>query len=162
MGISGYFITRGLAAIGAKYATPVRSTTLTVTLGEKTITLSETDIKALSKPIITGMTTGFTDGSHEYDGIRIEDLLDKLGLPMTKENEDRLSQMYFIAEGSNGNRALVSCSEAVNSNTAVIVANAVDKKPLERDGAFKLIVSGDNSSRRWISNLKSITFKTGD
>jgi len=45
-------------------------------------------------------------------------------------------------------------------NADVLVAIAVDGKPLGEDGQIKLVASGDKRPARWVRNLSAITLVT--
>jgi len=43
---------------------------------------------------------------------------------------------------------------------SVLVADSVNGKPLEADGALKLVISSDKRPQRWVQNLKSLMLRT--
>jgi hypothetical protein len=141
----------------------VLSTTLTVTLGDKTVTLSAADLAAMPHETVTAIN-GHTKTSETYSGVPIAALLAKLGLPFEKANEHTLLRTYVIAEGTDGYRSIVSTYETLSTirGTSVIVADTLAGKPLDKDGVFKLVIPGDTRPQRWVQNLKSLTFKTID
>jgi hypothetical protein len=141
----------------------VRSTTLTISLGDKPFTLTPAELAALPQETAT-VTNGHTKSTETYTGVPIAALLEKLGLPFTKANEHTLLRTYLVAEGTDGYRVLVSTYETLAPirTTSAIVALTLDGKPLAADGAFKLVIPGDTRPQRWVQNLKSLTFKTTD
>ena len=134
---------------------------LSITFGDKTVTLSAADLAALPHETLT-VTNGHTKATETYTGVPIAALLDKLGLPFTKPNEHTLLRTYLIAEGTDGYRVLVSTYETLSPirGQSAIVADTVNGKPLAGDGAFKLVIPGDARPQRWVQNLKSLSFKT--
>jgi len=141
----------------------VRSTTLTITLGDKTSVLAPADLAAMPRETVT-VTNGHTKTTETYTGVPIAALLEKLGLPFTKPNEHTLLRTYLVAEGTDGYRVLVSAYETLAPirSTSAIVAITLDGKPLAADGAFKLVIPGDTRPQRWVQNLKSLNIKTVD
>jgi len=141
----------------------VRSTILTITLGEKAFTLTPADLAAMPRETVT-VTNGHTKTTETYTGVPIAALLEKLGLPFTRPNEHTLLKTYLVAEGTDGYRVLVSAYETLAPirSTSAIVALTLDGKPLAADGAFKLVIPGDTRPQRWVQNLKSVTVKVID
>ena len=70
----------------------------------------------------------------------------------------------LIAEGTDGYKVILSTYETLAPirGKSAIVADTFDGAPLDKDGAFKLVIPGDTRPQRWVQNLKSITFKTLD
>ena len=143
------------------HAAKVPSTTLTLSLGDKVLTLGPADLAALPHETVT-VLNGHTKVSETYSGVPIAAILAKLGLPFERANEHTLLKSYFIAEGTDGYRVLVSTYETLSTirQTSAIVADTLDGKPLDKDGRFKLVIPGDTRPQRWVQNLKSLTFKT--
>jgi hypothetical protein len=141
----------------------VRSTTLTITLGDKTFTLTPAELAAMPQETAT-VTNGHSKATETYIGVPIAAVLEKLGLPFEKANEHTLLKTYLVAEGTDGYRVLVSAYETLAPirSASAIVALTQDGKPLAADGAFKIIIPGDTRPQRWVQNLKSLTFKTVD
>jgi hypothetical protein len=139
----------------------VRSTELTVTLGDKTLTISPTDLAAMPHETAT-VINGHTKASETYSGVPIAAILAKLGLPFEKANEHTLLKTYFVAEGTDGYKVLISSYETLSviREKSTIVADALDGKPLGNDGVFKLVIPGDTRPQRWVQNLKSLSFRT--
>jgi len=139
------------------------STALTLTLGDKTLTLSPAELAAMPHETVT-VVNGHTTASETYSGVPIAAILTKLGLPFEKANEHTLLKTYVVAEGTDGYRSLVSTYETLSTirGTSVIVADTLAGKPLDKDGIFKLVIPGDTRPQRWVQNLKSLTFKTID
>src|SRR5579859_7485243 len=104
----------------------VASTTLKVTLGDKTLTLLPADLAALPHETVTAIN-GHTKTSETYSGVPIAALLDKLGLPFIKANEHTLLRTYVIADGTDGYRSIVSTYETLATirGTSVIVADTL-------------------------------------
>jgi hypothetical protein len=139
----------------------IASTSFTITLGDKTLTLYPAGFAALPHETVA-VTNGHTKTSETYTGVTIATLLDKLGLPFTQTNEHTLLKTILIAEGTDGYKVILSTYEtlAVIRGKNAIVADTLDGTHLDKDGAFKLVLPGDTRPQRWVQNLKSLTFKT--
>ncbi len=141
------------------------STTLTVTFNDKSLILKPRDLADYPHQNVT-VTNGHTKASETYSGVPISAILTKLGMPFEKASEHTLLKTYFIAEGTDGYKVLVSVYETLAAirQTDAIVADAViadgEFGPLQKDGAFKLVIPGDTRPQRWVQNLKALTFKT--
>ena len=143
----------------------VPSTTLTITFGDKTITLKPRDLADYPHINVTAVN-GHTKASETYSGVPISAILIKLGKPFEKPSEHMYLKTYMVAEGTDGYRVLVSVYETLAAirQSDAIVADAVitdgEFGPLKTDGVFKLVIPGDTRPQRWVQNLKSLTFKT--
>ena len=143
----------------------VPSTTLTVTFGAKTLTLRSRDLADYPHQNVT-VVNGHTKASETYSGVPISAILTKLGMPFDKTSEHTYLKTCVIAEGTDGYKALLSVYETLTAirQSDVIVADAIitdgEFGPLQKDGAFKLVIPGDTRPQRWVQNLKSLTFKT--
>jgi hypothetical protein len=150
-----------MSGIGGAHAEKARSTTLAVTIAGKTQTFSPADLAALPHETVSVMNPHLKK-TESYSGVPLAAILDKMGLPFEKANEHTLLHSYWVAEGTDGYQVVVSAYEALSAvhMDSVLVADSSDGKPLEADGALKLIISGDKRPQRWVQNLKSLTLKT--
>jgi hypothetical protein len=148
-------------AAGMSHKPAVRSTELKVTIAGKSQTFSPAELAALPHETVTVMN-GHTKKDESYSGVPLAALLDKMGLPFEKANEHTLLHSYWVAEGTDGYQVVVSAYEALSAvhMDSVLVADSSDGKPLEADGALKLVISGDKRPQRWVQNLRSLTLKT--
>ncbi|MBB5055359.1 hypothetical protein HDF16_000028 [Granulicella aggregans] len=139
----------------------VASTSFTVRLGDKSITISPAEFATLPHETVA-VTNGHTKAAETYTGVTIATLLDKLGLPFTKTNEHTLLKTILVAEGTDGYKVILSTYETLATirGKKAIVADTLDGTHLDKDGAFKLVIPGDSRPQRWVQNLKSLTFKT--
>lgn len=69
---------------------------------------------------------------------------------------------YIVAEGTDQYWVLYSVTETEGSEHSadVIVATAMDGKPLTEDGQLKLVASADKKPERWVRNLSVIRLGT--
>lgn len=119
--------------------------------------LTVADLKALAR---TKVTTKDHDGmAHEYEGVTLQSLLAKAGVPQASEMRGKSMMLMVIAEARDGYRALFSLAEldADFAGAQVLVADTADGKPLgAQQGPLRLVVPGDKRQARWVRMLKSI------
>lgn len=100
-----------------------------------------------------------TDHDETYSGVRLSEILAKLGAPLGKELRGEAFGNYIVAGGSDGYGAVFSLAEVDPAfhPGEVIVADSMDGKPLDsRSGPFKLVVSEDKRPARSVRNLNTI------
>ncbi|HWZ52175.1 MAG TPA: hypothetical protein VNW54_12000 [Granulicella sp.] len=150
-----------MPGMGEAHKEAVRSTALAVTVAGKTQTFPAAEIAAMPHETVSVMNAHLKK-TESYSGVPLTALLERMGLPFTKANEHTLMHSYWIAEGTDGYQVVLSAYEAIPAvhMDSVLVADASDGKPLEKDGALKLVISGDKRPQRWVQNLKSLTLKT--
>ena len=98
-----------------------------------------------------------------YSGVRLADLLTKLGAPLGKELHGESLAIYLIARGSDGYEAVLSLAEIDPDfhSGEVIVADAMDGKPLDaHKGPLQLVVSEDKRPARCVRNLVTIDLRS--
>ncbi len=144
-------------------AASVPATTLTLTLAGKTSTLSAADLQTMPQKTIT-VHNEHTKADESYTGVLLSDLLAKYGFAVDKSTHQQMLRGFLKAEGTDKYWVLYSLTEIEPSehNGSVLIALAVDGKPLGADGQFKLIDSEDKKPQRWVRNLASITVKAAD
>ena len=152
----------GSMAEHAKAPTPP-STSLTITIDDKTTTLSVADLQAMPQTTVM-VHNEHTKVDETYTGVGLGDLLAKYGLPVDKTTHRKMLRSYLIAEGMDKYWVLYSVTEIESSehNSSVIVATSMDGKPLGEDGQLKLIDSADKKPQRWVRNLSAITVKSAE
>lgn len=87
------------------------------------------------------------------------ELLKPLGVPEKPRGKDFAA--YLVAEGSDGYQVVYSVGEVtpdVHDGT-VLVADAMDGKPLGLNGPLQLVASGEKRPARWVRNLVAIRVK---
>jgi hypothetical protein len=98
-----------------------------------------------------------------YSGVRLADLLAKMGVPLGKELRGMALTYYIVASGSDGYQVVIALAEvdpAFHSGE-VIVADTLNGAALdEKSGPFKLVVTEDKRPARWVRNLTSVELKT--
>ena len=145
------------------HAPAAPSTSLTLTVDEKTTTLSVAELRAMPQKTVTAHNE-HTKADESYTGVLLGDLLAKYGFPVDKTTHRKMLRSYVVAEGADKYRVIFSVTEIEGSEHIgeVIVATSIGGKPLGDDGQFKLVDSGDKKPERWVRNLKSITVKSAE
>jgi len=154
-------VARGQTMPEHAHAKTEASTSLTLTVDGKATTLSVTELQAMPQKTIT-VQNAHTKADETYSGVLLGDLLAKYGLPVDKTTQKQMLRSYLLAEGTDKYWVLFSVTEVEGSehNGDVIVATALNGKPLGADGQLKLVASGDKKPQRWVRNLAAITVKT--
>jgi hypothetical protein len=94
--------------------------------------------------------------NESYSGVALIDLLAKLGVPDKPHGKD--FRLYLEAEGADGYVVIYSVAEVTPDvhDATVIVADAIDGKPITDDGPLKLVATGEKRPARWVRNLAAI------
>ncbi len=126
------------------------------------VRLSATELKALPHITVTFHNT-HTNGDESYSGVRLADLLAKLGAPLGDALRGKALANYVVATGLDGYKSVLALGEIDPSfhPGEVIVADAMDGKPLDAHNApFKLVVTEDKRPARSVRNLVSIELRS--
>jgi hypothetical protein len=126
-----------------------------------TVKISASDLKAMPH-ITASFHNAHTNAEEMYSGVRMADLLSKLGAPLGNELRGAALSSYIVATGSDGYRAVLALAEVDPSfhPGEVLVADAMNGKSLdEHSGPLKLVVTEDKRPARSVRNLVSIELK---
>ena len=126
--------------------------------------LSTADIKAMTRTKVT--VKGHDGVSHEYEGVTLQSLLTKAGVPQGHEIRGKNMTLVVVADASDGYRVVFSLAEldADFAGEQVIVADTEDGKALDaQHGPVQLVVPGGKRQGRWVRMLNGISvFKAGE
>ena len=138
-----------------------RSTLLTIVVDGKTTMLTLDELKAFPQRTLVARN-GHSGMDESYTGVDVGDLLAKVGLTLEGTGAKRVYQSYVKAEGTDKYWVLYSATELEGGmrTTEAIVALTLNGKPLEADGALKLVVAGEKKPARWVRNLTRLTVVT--
>jgi hypothetical protein len=120
------------------------------------------DLKSMPHITVTFHNT-HTNADETYSGVRLADLLGKLGAPLGSELRGESLTNYIVATGSDGYQAVLALAEVDPSfhPGEVLVADTMNGKPLdEHSGPLKLVVTEDKRPARSVRNLVSIELKS--
>jgi Oxidoreductase molybdopterin binding domain len=135
------------------------STHLTIKTYEgKTLTLSPEELAALPHKSVS-VFNAHSKANETYSGVPLADLLSKVGVPLGESVRGKVFLTGVVASGVDGYGVLYSLAEVDPSihTGDVIVADTVDGKKLDKDGAFKMVSSEERRPARWVRNLASIS-----
>jgi hypothetical protein len=123
--------------------------------------LSTMELKAMPHITVT-FHNSHANVDETYSGVRIADLLAKLGAPLGEGLRGKALANYVIATGSDGYKSVLALGEVDPSfhPGEVIVADAMDGKALDaHNGPFKVVVTEDKRPARSVRNLVSIELR---
>jgi Oxidoreductase molybdopterin binding domain len=147
------------AAQQMEHSAPSPSTHLTIKTYEgKTLTLSPEELAALPHKSVS-VFNAHSKANETYSGVPLADLLSKVGVPLGENVRGKLFLTGVVASGADGYGVLYSLAEIDPSihTGDVIVADTVDGKKLDKDGAFRMVSSEERRPARWVRNLASIS-----
>jgi hypothetical protein len=134
---------------------------LRISFGDKSSEWTPAILAALPHKAIT-VFNAHVKANQTYSGVELIDLLKPLGVPEKPHGKD--FRIYLIAEGSDGYQVVYSLGE-VNPDVhdaTVLVADAMDGKPLGAAGPLQLVATGEKRAARWVRNLVAIRVITAD
>jgi hypothetical protein len=134
---------------------------LKITFADKSAEWTPTTLAALPHTTLT-VYNEHAKASQTYSGVPLIDLLTRLGVPDKPHGKE--FRLYLVAEGSDGYQVVYSVAEVtpdVHDGT-VIVADALDGKPIADDGPLKLVAAGEKRPARWVRNLVAIRVQTAE
>lgn len=124
-------------------------------------TLSPSEVKAMPHISVT-VHNSHTNADETYSGVRLADLLTKMGAPLGSELHGEALANYIVASGSDGYQAVLAIGEVDPGfhPGEVLVADTMNGKPLDaHSGPFKLVVTEDKRPARSVRNLTTIELK---
>jgi hypothetical protein len=136
--------------------------TLLADADQKQVVLSLDELKAMPHITVT-FHNAHTNADETYSGVRLADLLAKIGAPLGKALRGKELANYVVATGSDGYKAVLALGEVDPSfhPGEVLVADTMNGKPLDQhSGPFKLVVTEDTRPARSVRNLVSIELKS--
>ena len=147
-----------LAALQAQTATP--NATLRITGAVNTsLNLSVGDLKSLPRKTLS-VVNPHNKKTEAYEGVPLEELLHKAGVPHGEQLRGPAMAMYVIAEAEDGYRVAFSLAELDSGilDSEIIVADTMDGSPLPpKEGPFRIVAPHEKRPARWVRMLKSIT-----
>jgi DMSO/TMAO reductase YedYZ molybdopterin-dependent catalytic subunit len=120
--------------------------------------LTASNLKGMTRVKVTAKDHDGT--AREYEGVALQALLGKAGVPLGAELRGKNMTLLVVAEASDGYRAVFSLAELDGDFAGVqaIVADMEDGKPLDaQHGPLRLVVPGDKRQGRWVRMLTNIS-----
>lgn len=161
LGVSFFASSALLAQQGTATSEPGARGELTLLSSDHKSVVLAAELKAMTHITIT-IHNAHTDTDETYSGIRVVDLLAKLGAPLGSDLRGKALANYIVATGSDGYKAVLALAEIDPSfhPGEVLVADTMNGKPLdEHSGPLKLVVTEDKRPARSVRNLVSIELR---
>jgi len=136
--------------------------TLQLLSKSRTLTITLADLKPMPHITVT-VHNPHTNVDETYSGVRLADLLTKVGAPLGHDLHGEALANYVVAIGSDGYKTVLALGEVDPSfhPGEVIVADAIGNERLDaHNGPLKLVVSEDKRPARWVRNLTTIELKS--
>lgn len=121
--------------------------------------LTVADLKAMPRKTLR------VDNAHSkkmevYEGVLVQDLLQKAGVPQGEELRGKAMATYVLVEAADDYRVLFSLAEFNPSfmDSDIIVADTLDGAPIPGAlGPFRLVAPHEKRPARWVEMVKSLT-----
>ena len=123
------------------------------------LSLTVADLKNLPRTTLH-VTNPHENKTETYEGVLLEELLQRAGVPHGEQLRGKLMTTFVIAEAEDGYKVVFALAELDSgiSNSEVLVADTVDGAPIDaKRGPFRLVAPHDKRPARWVRMLKSIT-----
>jgi DMSO/TMAO reductase YedYZ molybdopterin-dependent catalytic subunit len=123
------------------------------------LVLTVADLKKMPRKTLS-VVNPHNKTKETYEGVLLEELLHKAGVPQGEQLRGRAMATYVIAEAADGYRALFSLAELDSGilESEIIVADTMDGAPLAaQQGPFRLVAPHEKRPARWVRMLRSIT-----
>jgi DMSO/TMAO reductase YedYZ molybdopterin-dependent catalytic subunit len=123
------------------------------------LVLTVADLKKMPRKTLS-VVNPHNKTKETYEGVLLEELLHKAGVPQGEQLRGRAMATYVLAEAADGYRALFSLAELDSGilESEIIVADSMDGAPLAaQQGPFRLVAPHEKRPARWVRMLKSIT-----
>lgn len=149
-----------LSALAAHEQTTNPNATLAITGAVSTpLTLRAGDLKTMPRQKLT-VTNPHNKKTEAYEGVSLEELLHKAGVPHGEQLRGPAMAAYVIAEAEDGYRVVFSLAELDSGilDSEIIVADTMDGSPLPpKEGPFRIVAPHEKRPARWVRMLRSIT-----
>jgi DMSO/TMAO reductase YedYZ molybdopterin-dependent catalytic subunit len=126
------------------------------------LVLTVADLKKMPRKTLT-VVNPHDKKTETYEGVPLEDLLQKAGVPHGEQLRGAAMATYVVFEAEDGYRVVFSLAELDSGilDSEVLVADTMDGTPLAaKQGPFRLVAPHEKRPARWIRMLKSITVVT--
>jgi DMSO/TMAO reductase YedYZ molybdopterin-dependent catalytic subunit len=123
------------------------------------LTITISDLKKMPRKTLAVLNP-HNQKSEIYQGVLLEELLRRAGVPQGEQLRGASIATYVIAEAEDGYKVVFSLAELDSGiqDSEVIVADTMDGAPLAaKEGPFKIVAPHEKRPARWIRMLKSIT-----
>lgn len=123
------------------------------------LTLTVSDLKRMPRKTLS-VVNSHENKKEMYEGVLLEDILRKAGVPQGENMRGPAMATYVVAEAEDSYRVVFSLAELDSGivDSEVIVADTMDGAPLAaKQGPFRLVAPHEKRPARWVRMLNSIT-----
>ncbi|MGD0648293.1 MAG: hypothetical protein ABR971_09900 [Acidobacteriaceae bacterium] len=153
--------TKAPAAMEAMKPPVPPSKSVNLSFEGKTVTLSLTDLVNMPNQVTVQVHNAHRGGAEEtYSGPLLSDVLAKIGVTPTRENQPLILHSTIVATGTDHYYVLYSGGEVMFSSGKVIVAVMKSGLPDTEGGLIQLINTSDVKPARWVHGLMGIAVMT--
>jgi len=121
--------------------------------------LTVTDLKGMPRKTLR-VDNAHSQKTEVYEGVLVEDLLQKAGVPQGEQLRGPAIATYVLVEAADNYRVLFSLAEFNSSfqDSEIIVADTMDGAPIPGAlGPFRLVAPHEKRPARWVEMVKSLT-----
>ena len=123
------------------------------------LTLTAADLAKMPRKTLS-VTNPHNKKTEVYEGVLLEELLRRAGVPQHEQLRGQAMATYVVAEAEDGYKVVFSLAELDSGilDSEVIVADTIDGSALAaKEGPFKIVAPHEKRPARWVRMLKSIT-----
>jgi DMSO/TMAO reductase YedYZ molybdopterin-dependent catalytic subunit len=123
------------------------------------LVLTVADLKKMPRKTLS-VTNPHDKKTETYEGVLVEELLHRAGVPHGEQLRGAPLASYVIAAAEDGYRVVFSLAELASGivESEAIVADTMDGAPLAaQQGPFRLVAPHEKRPARWVRMFKSIT-----
>jgi len=123
------------------------------------LVLTVQDLKKMPRKTLS-VVNSHENKTEVYEGVLVEDLLKKAGVPQGENLRGPALATYVVMEAEDGYRVVFSIAELDSGivDSGVLVADTVDGAALPaKQGPFRVVAPHEKRPARWVRMLKSIT-----
>ena len=121
--------------------------------------LAAADLKAMPRKTLR-VNNAHSGKTEVYEGVLVEDLLKKAGVPQGEALRGQAMATYVLVEAADNYRVLFSLVDFSSSfmDSEIIVADTMDGAPIPGAlGPFRLVAPHEKRPARWVEMVKSLT-----
>lgn len=121
--------------------------------------LTMPDLKAMPRKTLR-VDNAHSKKTEVYEGVLIEDLLKKAGVPQGEALRGQGMATYVLVEAADNYRVLFAVEEFNSSfmDSDIILADTMDGAPIPAGlGPFRLVAPHEKRPARWVEMVKSLT-----
>jgi DMSO/TMAO reductase YedYZ molybdopterin-dependent catalytic subunit len=121
--------------------------------------LTVADLKAMPRKTLK-VDNPHSKKAEVYEGVLVEDLLKKAGVPQGEQLRGPAMATYVLVEAADNYRVVFAVEEFNSSfmDSEIIVADTMDGAPIPGAlGPFRLVAPHEKRPARWVEMVKSIT-----